>query len=333
MMNNSILLTTFLRFDSVERILSTLDIIKPDFLIITSDGPRNPVEADKVSRVRSLISDRDWDFNIITIFNDYNKGILLNLYDALDFVFNELELENIIFIEDDVVLSHDFFTFCGSNLEFYKNRPEIVVINGHNLAISELKHDDEYFLSKRLSSTAHAFWRRTYNELMILKENYIDILDNFDFSEVNDSSYRRHLKKWFKSQSLTKENISYELLFTLLFLNGGYSIVPSNNLVMLGGLDANASNSLDGIAYYPNTIKKMFLKPISPLLNELNHPNVLKYISEYDKQISKQLLEGRVFNQLLRKIYLSVMLFSKLKFLVIIVKLKKKISEKISKNG
>lgn len=332
-MKNSILLTTFLRFDSVERILLTLEIIKPDLLIVTSDGPRNLIEEDKVNRVRSLISDRDWGFKIITVFNDTNKGILLNLYDTLDFVFNELELESIIFIEDDIVLSHDFINFCEINLELYKKRNEIVVINGHNLAIKEFKYEDDYFLAKRLSSTAHAFWRRTYNELMIIKEDLIYNSINFDFSAIKNFHYRRHLKKWFKRQLKIRENISYELLFTLLFLNGGYSIVPSNNLVMLGGLDANASNSLDGIAYYPSTIKKMFLKPISPLLNELNHPNVLKYISEYDKQISKQLLEGRVFNQLLRKIYLSVMLFSKLKFLVIIVKLKKKISERISKNG
>lgn len=332
-MKNSILLTTFLRFDSVERILLTLEIIKPDLLIVTSDGPRNLIEEDKVSRVRSLITDRDWGFKIITIFNDVNKGILLNLYDTLDFIFNELELENLIFIEDDIVLSHDFFTFCGINLEFYKNRTDIVVINGHNLANNELKLDDDYFLSKRLSSTAHAFWRRTYNELMIIKENYIDNSTNFDFSIVKDSYYRRYLKNWFKRQLLTKENISYELLFTLLFLNGSYSIVPSNNLVMLGGLDSSSSNSLDGIAYYPKTIKKMFLKPISSLLNELNHPNVLKYISEYDKQISKQLLEGRLFSQLLRKIYLAAMLFSNFKFRLIIVKLYRKLSERISRNG
>lgn len=328
-----VLLTTFLRFESVQKTLEILESIQPQLVIITSDGPRNPKEEEVIMKVRKMIEDMSSKMNIKTLFSNSNKGILVNLFDALDTAFNLLGVEKLIFLEDDVLPSLDFFSFCSIQLDYYRKDQRIKVINGHNLSIMDFDLDKDYFFSKRLTSTAHAFWRRTYDELIQIKNQLYTIISHFDYSLVTDTNYRNHLKRWFKKQVNSGDNVSYELLFTVLLLTqDGFSIVPSNNLVKLGGIDDRASNSLGDINLYPKVVAKMFSKPIKNMIFPMNHPKNPMYYKDFDIQISRQLSEGMYLVIFWRRVTLLLKLIFHLKFRLLFSKVVN-FRRRISKNG
>jgi hypothetical protein len=333
MKDKTILLTTFLRFESVKNILEILREIEPKMVIVTSDGPRKLKEKIKIDNVRELILSFANDINIITLFSETNKGILSNLYSALEYAFYKLKIESVIFIEDDVFPTKDYFLFSSMMLDYFRDNTRIKVINGHNLSTLDFDNHYDYFYNKRLTSTAHAYWRRTYDELRLIKSRLGEYIDDFEYNLTSDRFYRAHLKSWFKKQKFSSENVSYELLFTILFLSQyGLAVTPKENLLKLGGLDTDASNSLDNISFYSKEIVKMFSKPSSSISLPINHPPDEYYFEAYDVQISKQLSEGRKLKSILRKVRILFLLILKLRFKAMLLRILN-LKKSINKNG
>jgi hypothetical protein len=333
MNNKAVLMMTFLRLSSVKNTLEILKELEPMVVIITSDGPRNLKESADVEKVRDLIQTYSKDINIITLYSQKNNGILSTLYNSLDFVFNNLGLENIIFIEDDVIATKDYFLFCSTMLDYFKDNERIKVINGHNLSNVHFDVIYDYFFNKRLTSTAHAYWRRTYDELISIKDRFEYYIDEFDYNLIANKYYQSHLRTWLKKQKFSSENISYELLFTLLiYSRDGLSVTPKENLLQLGGIDINASNSLDDIIYYPTEVVKMFNKRSSVVSLPIKHPLVEDYFEAYDLEISNQLSEGRKLKSFFRKFRTLFLLLIRFRYKVIFSKFNK-FKNRINKNG
>ena len=102
----------FNRYDKAKKVFEQVKLVKPPKLLIVADGPREsrPNEKELCEKTRSIISEIDWDCEVLTNFSEKNMGCKNRIASGLDWVFSQVE-ESII-LEDDCIPSLSFFYFC-----------------------------------------------------------------------------------------------------------------------------------------------------------------------------------------------------------------------------
>lgn len=106
---------------------------KPDDLYIAADGPRSSREEDfpLCEQTRRLILESiDWDCNVHKLFRDSNIGVDKGVYEAINWMFRTEKWG--VIIEDDCIISIDFFTLCEDAFLRYENDNNIVHIGANN---------------------------------------------------------------------------------------------------------------------------------------------------------------------------------------------------------
>ena len=111
-----VLLLTFNRPDLVEKQLVLLSQIKPNYLFVFSDGPRQGSNSDfeKVSSCREILNNINWECKIFKKFENKNLGCGKGVSSAISWFFSNIE-EGII-IEDDCLLAESFFEFAKKHV-------------------------------------------------------------------------------------------------------------------------------------------------------------------------------------------------------------------------
>ena len=177
--NIPVVLFTFKRFDTLERIIPVLKAASIRKLYIFSDGPRNDEEKTQVLETRSKILQMiDWDCEVIKKFNEVNKGVFNQIgMGALDVFKNE---EKAIFIEDDNLPEVSFFRYCEQMLEKYENDEKVLWVCGTNYESESKYLDCDYVFTKHMLPCGWASWKNKF-------EKYY--LTSFDL--LNDRSKRK----------------------------------------------------------------------------------------------------------------------------------------------
>lgn len=207
--------------------------LRPKFLYISSDGPRNGIEdeMDRCLEARKIVDKIDWKCNLKTFFRDVNSGSAgKGVYMALDWFFSDVE-EGIV-LEYDVVPNLDFFYFCESLLVKYRSNQDVMVISGSNFQDGILRGDCSYYFSQIPTLWGFAMWRRAFQRV------------TFNVSEINDNKFKKVIAfkenergvmnywRW-KLYCMKVGAIStwdYPILFSL-WLNNGVSVIANRNLV------------------------------------------------------------------------------------------------------
>ena len=128
-----ILLIAFNRPQNTRRVIEALRQIRPKTVFVAADGPRQGNLSDSAlcAEVRSLVSETiDWPCEIKTSYNQVNLGCRKGVVKALDWFFGEVE-EGVI-LEDDVVPTQDFFTYCEELLNRYRFDQRVGSISGNS---------------------------------------------------------------------------------------------------------------------------------------------------------------------------------------------------------
>jgi len=143
-----ILFLIFNRPDTTKRVFAKIKKVRPKFLYIAADGPRNKDEMILTEKVRKLvIKSIDWDCQVKTLFRENNLGCGKAVSSAIDWFFKNEEMG--IILEDDCLPDLSFFYFCEEMLKKYKSNPKIMHISGDNyLPDFSLTIDESYFFSK-----------------------------------------------------------------------------------------------------------------------------------------------------------------------------------------
>lgn len=228
-------LETRLVFDQIAK-------IKPTRLYIASDGPRDSSDIEKCMDVGNIFNAIDWPCDVKKLIQKKNAGCKLAVSSALNWFF-EHESEGII-LEDDVLPSPSFFSFCEEMLEKYRNNERVGMISGSNLISQELR-SSEYFFSEIYSIWGWATWSRVW-------KSYKVELD--DWPDVNKELY---LTKQFGSKKLGKyfkknfDNIKAGLIDTWdhqwaynCIFNSKLCLTPRVNLVTNIGVIGTHSTQL-----------------------------------------------------------------------------------------
>jgi hypothetical protein len=245
-MNSSVLFIVFNRPEQTAKVFSAIRDARPPKIYIAADGPRFNVPDDDNNclKVRNILSQIDWPCEVYRRYAEHNHGCKIGVSSAINWFF-ENENEGII-LEDDCLPRQDFFLYCDSLLERYRNDERIGLISGMGLMDLEaeklLWHQEDYVYSRYPSIWGWATWRRVWKDYDVCMEawpeNRIRISEfqsNRKIRKVND----RLLTKVYKNEIDTWDyQVSY-----LLWSTARLSIIPKINLISNIGFDDTATHT------------------------------------------------------------------------------------------
>jgi hypothetical protein len=285
MFNTPILIILFNRPESSRVLLKSLKAVRPSRLFIAIDGPRtgNKMDEELVGEVQTIFEQIEWECEVKRLNQENNLGCSKGPINAINWFFSNVESG--IILEDDCIPSPDFFPFCESLLEFYKNDEKILNICGSNMGFNN-SNSYGYFYSRFMNMSGWATWRRCainidykltswkgkrnplWQSYKIFRQGYFDM----------DLNWYKYWKEKF-DKTITEDNISWwdwQWIYYQLTTKK-YSIIPNQNLVTNIGFNEMATHTKD-----PNN--PLANIPVGEMKFPLNHPSSKKpnfYYEEY----------------------------------------------------
>ena len=240
-----ILLITYKRLDTTQKVLERIAQIKPSLLYVSSNAPdpAKPDDNEKVLAVRSMIEKRiDWPCNVKKLYRTDHVGAGVSISSAISWFFENVE-EGII-LEDDTLPAISFFNYCKLLLDKYRNEQKIKIIGGSNYSNREIECKSTYYFTAFPHIWGWATWKRTWSEY------------DFTLNSIRDDEVRDLLKKyftrnevidsWVNSYNMVKDGKTFPWDFQLgfsIFKNAGINIVSAKNLVSNIGFGLEATNT------------------------------------------------------------------------------------------
>lgn len=245
----------FLIFNRKEIAIKAFDCIRdyaPQKLYIAADGPRAEKENEyKICEdIRNSILDLiDWECEVHKLFREKNLGCAQAVYEGITWFFEHEEYG--IIIEDDIVLSQDFFKVCEVLLPYYQDNSKVMMISAHNPAMKSTS-SNRYTFSYCYRIWGWATWRRAWALMDMQMEGWPSsnkwrLLKNYGFFHG--------LIRWFWYWNNTYNNIEKCTTWATrwyfsCFNNGGLSLCTKVNLMRNIGTTGGAHYSTDDIDIY-----------------------------------------------------------------------------------
>lgn len=290
-----ILFLIFNRPDTTLQVFNRLKVLKPKYLYVAADGPRESKtnELEKCEETRNIIKQINWDCELKTLFREKNLGCGKAVSSAISWFFDNVE-EGII-LEDDCLPSLSFFKFSSELLEKYRTDQRIWHISGYNLQEGKKRGSADYYFSQETPIWGWATWRRVWKHYNLTLES---------LSELEKTSSKVSLKVS-KIHSLTAlydyrkvtagkvDTWDYQYSYYQL-VNHGLSIVPNSNLVENIGFTPDATHQ--------NKQKDTFIanKATDVDYSEMKHPLFVLPHVEADKYTYNKR------TRLIKKIYIML---------------------------
>jgi len=290
-----VLFLVFNRPDHTTKVFEKIRQVKPKYLFVAADGPREsrPEEKEKCKKVRELILNGiDWDCELKTLFRDENLGCGVAVSDAITWFFSHVEQG--IILEDDCVPNNAFFTFSERLLNYYRDDSRIMHIGGSCYVPSTYFEKESYYFSKYEHCWGWATWRRSWEKFdfqMTGLEYFSDMARQLGL-KYDESIY------WEKVYNLTidKNDIwDYQWNYSI-WKNRGICIHPTHNYIKNIGFDKDATHTTGENEFYDKIQQEDFL-------GEIMHPEELKINKKADKYVYDHYYNPnpafiqRVFNQ------------------------------------
>jgi hypothetical protein len=301
MTKSPILFLVFNRPSQTRKVFESIRAYKPEKLYISADGPRVEKLNEKIlcNDVRSIIKEIDWECQVSTLFNDTNLGCKNGVANGINWFFKHEEYG--IILEDDCMPIPDFFIFCDTLLEKYKNDDRIWMITGNNFQNDRLFGNSSYYFSKYCLIWGWATWRRAWEKYDLSLSFWVNWKDSESWKEIlpykiEQKYWSRIFEKVYNNQIDTWD---YSWVATVLY-NKGLVATPNKNLVSNIGFGPEATHT--------KAIKDIKGYPTSPI-GQITHPEIIQKINEADKILfynhfgGNNLLLANRFKKLIRKFY------------------------------
>lgn len=291
LLKTPILFIIFNRPENTQKIFDQIKKIKPEYLYVHADGPRENSESDAelCKKTREIINQVDWECELKTLFREENRGIKSGVKSAIDWFFDNEEQG--IVLEDDTLPTESFFYFCENLLEKYKTDTRIMQICGTSL-IPESKisgYEYDYFFSHQPPIWGWATWRRAwklYNpEMNGWQEFKSKKQHEYFFPSTKKSIVKNRVKLIDLVYRNEIETWDMQWAFSVM-QNNGLAINPIKNLVTNIGTDGihfkNAKNN-----------PKLYRKTFEINTDNLKHP---EYVMP-DFYLQNKNMEHTAFNR------------------------------------
>lgn len=240
-----VLLLIFNRPDLTLQVFDAIKKAKPSQLFIAADGPRNEKEKILCEETRRVVEVIDWECKVHRLYRENNLGCKVAVSEAITWFFDNVE-EGII-LEDDCLPIVDFFTFCDTMLNQYRNNPQVGHISGASFIASKPSSEYNHYLSSLGYIWGWACWKKTWDKYEI------DPLANefVEWSSLPGNFFQKMY--WYNNLAqihLGKLNTWDFQLQYCLWKNKFKSVVCVNNLVKNIGFDERATHTTQAIEKY-----------------------------------------------------------------------------------
>lgn len=289
-----VVLFTFKRSNTVERILKVLKEANVSKLYLFSDGGRNEEEQTLVKKTREeILKMIDWDCEVIKMFAESNQGVFNQIAMGAKKVFEKEE--KAIFLEDDNLPEITFFRYAEEMLNKYENNEQVLWICGTNYESESTYLDTDYVFTKHMLPCGWASWANKFNKYYLTS-----------FSVLNNKANRKKIKKAYEYKWLYRQQIrnfrmekyredhgrrflswDFHMALTLRFFNL-YGIAPKYNQIRNIGID-NFSTHGGNSTKKPNTAKFCEI-PTHPMPETLKGPQEVATNKEFEKRFTKIVL-------------------------------------------
>lgn len=238
MVNTPVLFETFARPDYARQVWDAIKASKPRSLYFYSNKARKdkPDEINRNEEIRAFVKEIDWECKLHTWFREEYVDVYTSLKGAVDWVCeNE---EEWIVLEEDVVPTSAFFSFCDQMIDYYRNDMNVWNVSGDNfLNLNPGGYD--YIFSHYHYMYGWATWR---NRWLAIDWNNLRIDESIDcgvFDRLFKTEGQRIRIK--KSMSLMKTFIEktkcWDFVFGLVSdQKGAVEVIPTCHLVTNIGL-------------------------------------------------------------------------------------------------
>jgi hypothetical protein len=262
-----VLLLIFNRPATTKEVIKNLEKIKPRYLFVSADGPRQNVESDfeKCDTVRRIVVENiNWECEIKRNFREKNLGCKLGVSDGINWFFENVS-EGII-IEDDCLVDISFFNFCKELLIKYRDDERIMHIGAANFQDGKKRNKYSYYFSKMCHVWGWATWKRAWSKYDVTIQDFPEFVHEERIKAIYSNSkiqkyFLRQFEKVFKNQLDTWD---YQWVYTV-WKHNGLSIIPNNNMVKNIGFHTEATHT-------KNMNSKLFLPRIEYSNEMITHP-------------------------------------------------------------
>ena len=297
-----VLLTIFNRPDKTRAVIENLRQIRPKRLFVAADGPRldHPQDTEKCRLARKEATDIDWPCDIKTRFLDDNIGVDPAVSSGINWFFQNVEYG--IILEDDCIISPQFFRFCGELFVKYFNDLRIMQISSIFPYASRVYPYDYHFSRVFRPHGGWGTWHRAW-------KHFTSDLNRYSDQEVLEILKGYHLDYWYcswqfkrliayKDGSLTKQYWAFwDVQWNLACASqNGLNIFPEKNLMINIGFDEDSTHTRQMSQVFENL-------QVQPLRFPLRHPPFVYADSRLERSLEK-------------KIYLSLPLKSRYMYLL-----------------
>lgn len=242
-----VLFLTFNRPETTAMVFEEIRKARPGRLYVSGDGPRHGVHSDLtlVEETRKIATQVDWPCHVETLFRESNLGCKAAVGGAISWFFQK-EHEGII-LEDDTVPHPDFFLFCDSLLEKYRNETRVSAITGGNFQNGEVRGDASYYFSRHPHVWGWATWRRAW----LFYDPLIEFWPRLRKSKLfkNLFSSRREMRYWtniIESVHKGRQTTTWDYPWMAsVFSRNGLVATPRVNLVSNIGWGSNSTHTKD----------------------------------------------------------------------------------------
>jgi len=131
----------------VRGLLTALQVHQPKKIWIIADGPKGESENELCSAARQQAEKGiTWECEVIKIYADKNLGLKERVETGLDKLF--AHENSAIILEEDCHPTPDFFPFCETLLEKYRNEPMVGAISGNCFLPKGINMTTDYSFSR-----------------------------------------------------------------------------------------------------------------------------------------------------------------------------------------
>ena len=276
MIKTPVVLFVYKRPKKTKQILNQINRANVERLFIVGDGPKKVSDQPKCEKVKDLILDNKFDFEVVSTFSDNNLGLKERFSTGLDWVFNTVD--RAIILEDDTYPSIKFFHFCECLLEHYDGDKRVWDITGTNHFNKWNNNPYDYHFSYQGSSWGWATWRESWikydkdmnlwgnKNVRIALENVLCEEGLYEYAKrVYSKTYFGEIDTWDYQWGFARQ------------INNGLSVVPKVNLIDNIGIDDASTHGMKDNPLIPTEVYDIELP--------LKHPPYISPDRKYDKKV------------------------------------------------
>ena len=246
--SSPVLLLAFNRPEKTKEVFECIRRARPKKFYAAIDAPREgrPDDVENCNRVKDIVKNVDWPCETHYLFHETNQGCAMAGKKAWDWLFSKED--DMIFMEDDGVVTDSFFWYCQELLDKYRNDERIAYIGGVNFG---LKYGDASYFFTRYSVSTYgmATWKRVYDLYEFGIESFPSVKNTKSFKSHFISKFERdrtisRFDKYYHDIQSGAKRTTYDLQMNYLVARYNLlCIYPNINQVTNIGFDFGGTNT------------------------------------------------------------------------------------------